>query len=132
MPKNGDIKIKRGSSSLSEFVKRPLPNDEEVEAFDQYVADEAKEEEVKESLAKIYQDNQGNRVDIQTLTVKRSRGFFFHLVSFLVVLFVIAGAGYAIYNYVYLKIGATKESASLSFEAPSEVVAGEEFYYSLN
>jgi uncharacterized repeat protein (TIGR01451 family) len=132
MPKNNEIKIKDGSSALSEFVKRPLPSDEEVAAFDQYVADEAKEEEIKTSLASIYQDDKGNKVDVKTLTQKPKRGFFFNLFTFLIVLFVLSGAVYASYNYIYLRLSAVKQPISLYFEAKKEVAAGEEFYYELN
>ena len=130
--KNHEIKIKHDSSSLSEFVKRPLPNDEEVEAFDKYVVNEAKEEEIKNSLARIYQDDQGKKLDIKTLTVKRARGFFFNLVTFIIVMFVLSGAVYAAYNYIYLNINADKQTIVLSFAADREVMAGEEFYYILN
>lgn len=130
--KNNEIKIKHGASGLAEFVKRPLANDEEIEAFDKYVANEAKEEEIKNSLARIYQDDEGKKVDINTLTIKRRRGFLFNLFTFIIVIFVIGGAVYASYNYIYLKINAVKEPVGLSFEADREVASGEEFYYILN
>lgn len=130
--KNNEIKIKHGSSSLSEFVKRPLPNDEEVEAFDEYVQDEAKEEEIKDSLARIYQDDQGDRVDINKMTVKNKRGFLFNLFTFAVVLFVLGGAIYGAYNYVYLKINSNRPAIDIAIKADKETAAGEEFYYELN
>lgn len=131
--KNDEIKIKnRQASSLSEFVKKPLPNEEEVAAFEKYAADEAKETEIKDSLAKIYQDDQGNKIDIKTLTVKKGRGFFFNLFSFIIVLFVLAGGIYAAYNYLFLKINAPKQPVSLEFSSKAQVANGEEFYYDLN
>jgi len=130
--KNNEIKIKRGSSSLSEFVQRPIASDEEVEAFEEYVENEAKEEEIKESLTKIYQDDDGNRVDVKKMIIKQKRGLLFNLFTFLIVLFVFAGAIYGAYNYVYLKIINSKLSAALEFESKKEVVVGEEFYYNLN
>lgn len=130
--KNNEIKIKHDSSSLSAFVKKPLPSDEEVAAFDSYVVNEAKEEEIKNSLARIYQDDQGEKLDIKTLTVKRARGFLFNLTTFVIVMFVLGGAVYAAYNYVIFKINATKQPIGISFEADREVMAGEEFYYTLN
>ena len=131
MPKNGEIKIRRGSSGLSEFVERPVPTDDEVEAFDQYVADQAKAEEVKDSLAKIYQDDLGNKVDVRKLIRQPNRGWFFNLVAFLAVVLVLGGAVYASYKYIYLKIS-SQSSVSLSFAAKQEVAAGEEFFYNLN
>lgn len=132
MSKNNEIKIKQGSSSLSEFVKRPLASDEEAAAFEEYVENEAKEEEIKDSLTKIYQDDQGNRVDVKKMIIKPKRGWFFNLATFLILLFVFGGAIYGAYNYIYLKIINNKLSASLEFEANKEVVAGQEFYYNLN
>jgi len=130
--KNNEIKIKHSSSSLSEFIKRPLASDEEVEAFEEYAENEIKEEEIKDSLTKIYQDDQGNRVDVKKMLIKPKRGWFFNLFILLVVLFVFGGAVYATYNYVYLKIINSKSSITLEFDASEEVVAGEEFYYDLN
>ncbi|MDD4901032.1 MAG: hypothetical protein PHS62_02890 [Patescibacteria group bacterium] len=130
--KNNEIKIKNSASSLSEFIKKPLPSDEEVEAFEKYVADETKENEIKDSLAKIYRDDTGNKVDIKTMTVKHKRGFFFNLATFVIVMFVFGGAVYAAYNYFYLKINSPKQPVSLNFESAKEVAAGEEFNYSLN
>ncbi|MDP2736393.1 MAG: hypothetical protein Q8O59_01255 [bacterium] len=130
--KNNEIKIKQDSSSLSEFVKRPIASDEEVEAFEEYAENEAKEEEIKDSLEKIYQDDQGNKVDVKKMTIKPKRGLFFNLFTFIIVLFVFGGSIYGIYNYVYLKIVNSKSSAVLEFDSSKEVVAGEEFYYNLN
>ena len=130
--KNNDIKIKQSSSSLSEFVKRPLASDEEAEAFEQYAANEAKEEEIKDSLKKIYQDDQGNNVDVKKMIIKPKRGLFFNLFALIIVLFVFGGAIYGAYNYIYLKLAGGKPSAALEFEAKQEVAAGEEFYYNLN
>ncbi|MBU0722185.1 hypothetical protein KKA93_01880 [Patescibacteria group bacterium] len=129
---NNKIKIKQNSSSLSEFVQRPIASDEEVEAFDEYAENEAKEEEIKNSLIKIYQDDQGNRVDVKKMIIKAKRGLLFNLFTFLIVLFVFGGAIYGAYNYIYLKIINNKATVTLEFNANKEVVAGEEFYYDLN
>lgn len=130
MAKNGEIKIKKGSSSLSEFTLRPMPSDEEVEAFDQYVSDEAKEEEIKDSLEKIYQDDDGNKVDVKRLTRQEKRGWLFNLFAFVLVVSVLGGAVYASYKYIYLKIS-NQSSVSIKFEAKEEIAAGEEFFYEL-
>ena len=130
--KNNEIKIKNGSSSLSEFVKRPLASDQEAAAFEKYVANEAKAEEIKDSLTKIYQDDQGNRVDVKKMIIKPKRGLLFNFFTFLIVLFVFGGAIYGAYNYIYLKIINSQPSAALEFDAKKEVVAGQEFYYNLN
>jgi len=130
--KNNEIKIKQGSSSLSEFVKKPLASDEEVEAFETYAENEAKDEAVKDSLASIYQDDDGNRVDVRKMIIKPRRGWLFNLFTFIIVLFVFGGSIYGAYNYIYLRIITSQTSASLEFDASKEVMAGQEFYYNLN
>ena len=130
--RNNEIKIKQKGSSLSEFVRRPLASDEEVEAFEKYAENEAKEEEIRDSLTKIYQDDQGNRVDVKKMIIKPKRGLLFNLFTFIIVVFVLGAAVYGAYNYIYLKIVNNRASASLEFEANKEVIAGQEFYYNLN
>ena len=130
--KNNEIKIKHGSSSLSAFVQKPIASDEEVEAFEEYAENEAKEEAIKDSLTKIYQDDQGNSVDVKKMIIKPKRGWLFNLFTFLIVLFVFGGAIYGAYNYIYLKIINSKSTVVLEFNASKEVAAGEEFYYDLN
>ncbi len=130
--KNNEIKIKQSSSSLSEFVKRPLASDEEVEAFEEYAENEAKEKEVKDSLAKIYQDDEGNSVDVKKMIIKPRRGWFFNLFVFVTVAFILGASAYGAYNYIYLRVISNDISASLEFESKKEVSAGEEFYYDLN
>ncbi len=130
--KNSEIKIKHGSSSLGEFVKRQIASDEEVEAFDQYAEDEAKAEEIDDSLKNIYRDDDGNQVDVKKLTIKKKRGLFFNLFSLIVVLFVIAGSAYGAYNYLYLRVFSDKAAVSLEFSSRREVASGQEFFYDLN
>lgn len=130
--KNNEIKIKQRSSSLSEFVKRPLASDEEVEAFEEYIENETKEKEIKDSLEKIYMDDEGNKVDVKKMIIKPKRGLLFNLFSFMAVAFIFAASAYGAYNYVYLKIINGNHQASLEFESKKEISAGEEFYYDLN
>ncbi len=73
-------------SSLSEFIKRPLPSDDEVEKFDEMLEEEIKEtapfandsenkvEEIEESLSEIYQDDKGGKINVQELDIKKKRG----------------------------------------------------------
>ena len=45
---NKEVKIREDKSSLAEFTKRPLPTEEEVEDFENFVGEEAREEAGKE------------------------------------------------------------------------------------
>ncbi len=124
-----DIKIKKEKSSLAEFTKRPVPGEKEVEEFEEYIEDELKEEEIEESLSEIYQDDNGEMVDVSKLSRKKRRGFFFWFFSFILTLAFFGGGGYAAYYYLNLHTDAKVE---FSIKGPEEVVAGEEFFYTVN
>lgn len=117
---------------MSEFVKRQIASDEEVEAFDQYAEGEAKAEEIKDSIEQIYQDDNGNQVDVKKMLTKPRRGLLFNLFIFIIVIFTLGGSLYGAYNYVYLKYFSGQAEASISLEGKREAAAGEEFYYILN
>ena len=72
-----EIKIKEGESSLTEFIKKPIPTDKEIEEFEEYIEEEAKEEEIEDSLNEIYHDDKGKAVDVKKLDIKKRRGFLF-------------------------------------------------------
>lgn len=129
--KNEDIKITSEDSSLAEFVKRPVPTDKEVEQFEDYMNEEAKEEELDESLSEIYQDDKGKMVDVKKLDIKKGRGFFFWF--FIMIIFGgLAGAA-AFYGYNYLKKVNTDPSAlQFTIESNNELLVNEEFYYTIN
>jgi len=129
--KNSDIKIKNSKSSLSEFVIRKIPTDEEVKNFDEYVRHEKKEEEIDESLSEIYQDVEGNKVNVSKIDIKKRRGFVFWLLSLILMIGFFTAAGYAIYYYLYTSLSADPTKVELTINAPNEVAAGQEFFYEL-
>lgn len=128
---NEDVRISDDKSSLAEFVKRPVPTDKEVEQFEDYVNGEAKEEEIDESLNEIYQDEKGRMVDVKKLDIEKGHGFLFWFLTMIILGGAVGAAGY--YGYSYLqKINSDPSSLAFSIEAPNEVIANEEFYYSIN
>lgn len=146
---NKDIQINlKEDSSVAEFTKRPLPNDKELEDFDDYVEhaveeeneflkkdaylDDEKEEEIEESLTEIYQDDKGDMVDVHKLSIKRKRGFIFWFLSILVLGALLTGAGYFGYNYLYLKSSSDATAVDFRIEGKTEVMAGEEFFYTIS
>lgn len=128
---NNDLRIKIESSGLAEFTKRNLPTDEEVEEFEEFVEGEAKEEEIEESLNEIYQDENGNMVDVKKLTILKKHGLFFWLFSVLFFGGLIAGGAYYFYNFVYLQKGSDAAAVEFSIEGKNDLTAGEEFFYTL-
>ena len=85
-------------------MKRSLPSDEEVKKFDEFTEEEAREEDIEESLSEIYEDDKGGAVDVKKLDIKKKRGFFFWLFSFLFMGAVLAGTVYGFY-YIYYEKG---------------------------
>ena len=129
--KTNEVKIKKEYSSLGEFVKRSLPSDEEVKKFDEFTEEEAREEDIEESLSEIYEDDKGGAVDVKKLDIKKKRGFFFWLFSFLFMGAVLAGTVYGFY-YIYYEKGTSISDIQFSIEAEKNVSAGEEFFYTVD
>lgn len=136
-----EIKInKREQSGLAEFINRPVATEEELEGFEEFVSsaakiptkeEEARKEEVEESLSEIYQDGRGGMVDVKKLDIKKKRGFFFWFFASIFILAVLAGAGYGAYYY-YLQSGSDPTNIAFSVEGKKEARAGEEFFYVVN
>lgn len=121
-----EVKIKvQDKSSLAEFTKRPLPTDKELENFEEYVEEEVKEEEVRESLSEIYQDDKGELVDVKKLDIKKKRGFFYWFFTIIFSLAILGGTAYA--AYFYLQGGTDPTKFSFSIQGKDKVLAGEEF-----
>jgi len=128
---NNEIKIKNGKSSLAQFVKKPLPTDKEEEDFEKFVTSEAREEEIKDSLSEIYHDDDGKIVNVRKLEIKKRRGFFFWLISFIFTAFIITGSVYAIYKYLYPKLSASTSPVDLTISGEKEIIPGKETFYTV-
>ncbi len=138
---NSDIKINLKKSGLVEFIKRPLPTDEEVEQFEKQISlmDNAEEEnfnnkndkKIKENLNEIYCDDKGNTVDVKKMKILKKHGFFFWFFTFIFFLTVIIIASYFAYNYYFIIPSSKGETISFIIEGKNEIVAGEEFFYTL-
>ena len=129
---NHDINIKSSESSLVEFTKRPVPTDEQVEEFEDYIEEEAKEEEINESLNEIYHDENGDSVDVKILDIKKRRGFFFWFFSFGFFVAIIIGLGYGGYYYLFERTGSNSEVIDFYLEGKNQVSTGEEFFYTVH
>lgn len=124
-----EIKVQAGGSSLSEFVKRSLPSDEEVEKFDEYANDEFHDESIDESLEEIYQGENGE-VEVGKLKIRKKRGFFFWFLSIILTGIVLGGAAYG--GYYYYSKNSVQGDVKFTIEAPESVMAGEEFFYTVD
>lgn len=140
--KNKKIKIKKEKSGISEFIKRPLASDDEIEEFEEILSeaggDESndedkieKEEEIEDSLSEIYQDDDGEMVDVSKLDIKKKRGFFYKFFSFIVTIAIIGGLGYGVYFYI-TNNRANDEIIEFLVESKESINANEEFFYEIN
>ncbi len=138
---NEEIKInKQDQSGLAEFINRPVATDKELEDFEELVSstvkpptkeEEARKEEVEESLSEIYQDGNGGMVDVKKLDIKKKRGFFFWFFAAIFISAILAAAGWAAYSY-YLLGGSDPTNIAFSIEGKKEANAGEEFFYAVD
>ena len=135
-----EITVNLKESSLAEFTKRPLPNEKEVEEFDKIINEEAEtaqpleeevDEEIEESLNEIYQDENGEMVDVKKMDVKKRHGLVFWFFSFLITIVLIGGGAYCGYNNLYLQSGTDATAVDFFLEGETEVAAGEEYFYTL-
>jgi hypothetical protein len=126
------LRIHEERSSLAEFTKRPLPTEEEVEEFEEFIEEESREEDIEESLNEIYQDEEGHMVDVQKLDIKQKRGFFFWFFSFIFISAAIGGGAFAAYKYIYLNGGSDATAVKLEIEGQNEITSGEDFFYTIN
>ena len=125
---NKEIKIKTGKSSLGEFVDKQIANDDDIEAFDQYLEDEIKDQEVEDSLEKIYQDDNGKMIDVKKMIVKKKKSWLKHFGCFLLTVVFVTALVYAGY-YFFALYGSGLSSVNLIIEGNEAVAAGEEFSY---
>lgn len=128
-------------SGLSEFIKRPLPTEKEVEEFEEVVSRAAgssqayknnvNHEEMEESLSEIYQDEAGNLANVGKLDIKKKRGLIFYFFSFILIVGILGSLGYGVYYYIF-KGGSDATAIEFYIDANDRVAAGEEFFYTIN
>ncbi|MFW5888128.1 MAG: hypothetical protein ACOCVY_00225 [Patescibacteria group bacterium] len=132
-------------SSIAEFVKRPLPTDNEMKRFEDYLTDqmerdnqkgggfadkEEREGDINDSLTEIYKDSKGNPVDVDKLEIKKGRGIIFWFFSLLFFVLFCLGAG--MYGYYYMfNTGSGLEEVDIKIEAEESVLANEVFTYNI-
>jgi len=122
-------------SSLSEFIERPLATDNEVEKFEAKINASLKQGEAapdSDELLEIYEDSQGNIIDVKKITIKRGPGFFG---LFLKVVFLLVFFGALIYG-AYLAYDRFRSSRTnildLVATMPTEMKSGDEILYNLD
>lgn len=139
------IKVKKGKSSINEFIKKPLPTDKEVEKFEDYIHDkmeennkkgsqlfndEEREEEIENSLSEIYKDSRGNQVNVEKMDIKKRRGVIFWFFTIVFLFFILIGASLTGYYYLY-NTGTNLDDVKISIKGKDKVYAGEDLTYTI-
>ena len=135
---NKDITIDlRPESGLAEFVRRPVASEKEVRAFekslaekDSYDEDMVEDEEMEDSLTEIYQDDNGDIVNVQKMVIGKKRGFVWWFLASVIILSILSVTSLYVYN---LYLGSGSDSTAMDFRilGETEVIAGEEFFFEL-
>lgn len=139
-----DVKIKKEESSLAEFIKRPIASDEEMEEFEEIIdknlnsnrdeeffeGEEDRKEAIEDGLNEIYQDENGDMVDVKQLDIKKKRGFIFMFFSFIFLLGILGGVGYGAYYYIF-NTGSDATAVDFQIQGKDKIFSGEEFFYTV-
>lgn len=128
---NDEVSVKEEESSLAEFTRRPLATEEQVENFEERIEAQSHDTEVEKSLNEIYHDDDGELVDVQKIKILKKRGLFFWFFSFIFTIAFVGGLGYGFYYFIYKNIGSNAKAVDFTIEGETEVIAGEEFIYTL-
>jgi hypothetical protein len=91
--------------------------------------EERREAEIEKSLSEIYRDDDGKKIDVNRMKIKRRQGFVFWFFNALVVGLIGVVLSIGVYYYVVYGKGDNSSSLSLEIESPGSVAAGEEFSY---
>jgi hypothetical protein len=125
------IKRKSNRSQLSEFVENSLPSNSEVDTFEQYLKVPTSKEIMADSLSKIYEGDNGKRINVKEVSIKRRRSIWATLGFILLYVALAAGLAWGAY---YLFFG-NKNSASplvISISAEQTIKANQEFTYTID
>lgn len=132
---NGEKKIKKilrvdrqATSSLSAFVERPVPDENEVAGFEKALDREVRNNEIDNNLSEIYSDKKGDLINVQKMKVKRRQLFIIRFFKKLLFLTILVAFSYLAYSY-FFSTGDSSGKVELSVAAPEKIKVGEEFSY---
>ncbi|MDD2353805.1 MAG: hypothetical protein PHH52_02095 [Patescibacteria group bacterium] len=127
--KNKNFTIEnRDSSSLSAFIKRPVPTHSEVSDFEDVIEKEVRHQEIDANLSEIYKDKKGGLIDVKKMKIKKKNAWFIRLFKKALLLAIILVLANLIYAF-FFSGDSNVEAVRLEIKAPEQVMAGEEFSY---
>jgi hypothetical protein len=117
-------------STLSDFIKRPLPSDKEISNFENSVKEQGRYKEIEQNLSDIYKDKKGQMVDVSKLQIKAKKSWWFKIFRFIFIIVFIITLFYVVYWYFY-DSNIDSKNVDLHINGPESIVAGEEFTYTV-
>ncbi len=131
---NNDIRINLKDSAVSlpsSFSDEEIPEEDELEDFEEKSENEARDEEIDQGLTEIYQDDSGHLVDVHSLEKIRRKGFLLSLANFLFFILVVCGLAYYVYDHWYKNATPDNSAIIFTLSGNKDVVVGEEFSYEI-
>ena len=122
---------KTNRSELSQFVERSLPSQTEVDIFDQYLKAPSNKDIVNASLSKIYEGDNGQRVNVTEVNIKRGRSIWTKL-GFILLYVAIAAGLVGIAYYLFFGNQNSVSPLTLSISADQSIKANQEFTYTID
>ncbi len=122
---------KTNRSELSQFVERSLPSQSEVDIFDQYLKAPSNKDIVNASLSKIYEGDNGQRVNVTEVNIKRGRSIWAKL-GFILLYVAIAAGLVGIAYYLFFGNQNSVSPLALSISADQSIKANQEFTYTID
>ena len=126
---SGRKKINR--SELSEFVERSLPSESEVDSFDQYLKAPSSRDIVNASLSKIYEGDNGQRVNVTEVSIKKRRSIW-ATAGFLLLYVAIAAGLIAGAYYLFFANQKSASPLSITITADQSIKVNQEFTYTID
>jgi hypothetical protein len=123
------LKVEKiASSSLSAFIERPVPSEEEVADFEKVIGREARHQEIDLNLSEIYRSRDGSMVNVKKMKIKKRQLRLIKFFRTLLILGILSLFAYVSYSYL-LKGSNNVSDLELEVVAPEKILAGEPFSY---
>lgn len=106
-----------------------MPKDKKIEKTSQEASEQVKQKTIKEGLSEIYQDDDGEIIDVKKLNIKPKKKWWFWPGMVLLYATIIGVVGFGI--WYFLNSTTDAEAVEFSIESEKKVVSGEEFYYTI-
>lgn len=128
-----EFEVKKSKSSLADFVEHDMPSEKELDNFESYTAHQMhtqyNSDNVDGSLLEIYQDGNGDLVNVRKIDMIKRRGWKFWVLMVAMLFGFLWGASYIVGHY--FSFSRTDNATSLTISGKGEVLAGEEFFYQI-